>query len=153
MDKQKLKRILLKAGLSIMTDALEDPKALEEYLKGYLNDLTKKSDPYLFESQFEQGVHLLKEIDPMHLELAIEFIKENKLDISKLLHTLRTNMPRFNRVWVMKWLEEEHEDFWMVIKVHPRKNEFEMWLADQVQEISNWLITSLEGIGKETNPN
>jgi hypothetical protein len=153
MDKAKLKRILLKAGLSIMTEALEDPKALEEYLKGYLNDLCKKSDPYLFESQFESGIHLVKEIDPTHMELAVEFITENKLDISKLLHTLRTNMPRFNREWVMKWLKEEHEDFWMVMEVHPRKLQFEMWFADQVQEISNYLLTNLEGIGKQNNTN
>lgn len=140
----KVKEALARMGVAVATKLLEDPDYLEKYLKKYLKDVLKKSNPVLFEQQFQRRIHFVNEMDPTHVQQVRKMIVEYNLDISKILTTIRANIPRFNKDWVMDWLEKEHWDYYKVIYTHPQRIAFEMWLALQINEVANYIVRSLE---------
>lgn len=143
INKDRIKKALFAFGLSITTQLLKDPKALEDYIKMYLDENIKKTDPYTFTTWFEKGISLVDQIDPTHMDLAKEFIKENNLDIREITATIRTNLPRFDKEWVMNWLKDNHKEFYNAIYVHPDRRQLESWLSRQVQDIGNHILDSI----------
>lgn len=143
ISKSGAKSFLANVGVRFVTNMLNNPEKFEKYLKGYLNDVVKKSDPSQFEYDFEHDVKWVSRIDPSHVEKIHNFIVEYNLDTQELLSKIRTYLPKYNTEWVMSWLYDEHPEFYDTIVLHPNKKSFEKWMALQIQEIGEYILNYL----------
>ena len=130
--------------MPFVREALKDRSTLEDWIKSYLNEELAKTDPLQFEIAFEENRDLSTSLDQKTLNGITKFVKENELDMREIHNNIKYHLPSFDAKWAMTWLKKDLPDFHERIVLHPRKTEFQLWLAKQITNIGEIIINTFK---------
>ena len=137
-----LKKLTADAGLRYAATASKDPKFIEDMLRGVLDTELKKGTCFDMKEFFDKNENIIKQIDIELINQAKDLTQDHE-QFKILAKNIENHMWRFDNKWLMKYLEEKHPDFFMIIKTDAEPKKFEEWITNQIQNVSTLIMQEL----------
>lgn len=141
-DLNYFKKLAADVGLRYAATASKDPKFIEDMLKGVLDTEMQKGTCFEMKEFFDNNEDMIKQIDIELINQAKDLTQDQE-QFSILAENIENHMWRFDKEWLMKYLEEKHPDFFMIIKTDSEPKKFEEWITQQIQNVSSLIRQEL----------
>lgn len=138
-----LKKMGADAIVRWAASATKDPKFIEDMLKGVLDTEMQKGTCFDMKDFFDRNENMITQIDIELINQAKDLTEDQKqFDI--IAQNIEHHIHRFNKEWLMKYLEERHIDFYNIIQTDPNPEKFENWITEQIQNVSKLIREELQ---------
>lgn len=117
-----------------------DPDFLQEQLEKYLKEHLNQTNPDLFMDAFEKNVNITECIPAEEIEFVKRLSKDDP-NMPEIKRNILKNLNNFGRDWIMDWLFKNAPEYYQVIATHPKRTEFEIWIAAQISNIGKFIVS------------
>lgn len=129
---------LKNAGSEYFAKQSSKKEFLETQLTQYLKEHLQKTNVDEFIDSFEKNVNIVTLIPQEELEFIKKLAKDDP-NVPTIKRNILRNLSLFNKEWVLDWIFKEEPNYYQVIATHPKRDEFENWIAAQIQNMGKFI--------------